>query len=195
MHMETTSKDFFLIASSLLMHIPLIILCLFAVGVVTARRNSGECSSAPCRKHLGVYYVTISSCESNATLNAVITYHADGTVAAIESTQDGNLSATPVKPPYSSVNGVWKCDGPNKMETNGLLFIYRAPGFPGALAESKGKVKFDGKGCVSSTLDLILYDLASTKNKDRSEWVKLAGPLQYKGEGYKLYDICDVCRS
>ena len=170
------------------MHMQLAILCLFAVGVVTATGNDGGLSSVPCRQHLGVYHVTISY-GPNVTSYAVITYHADGTATGIDSAADGNPSSTPPGLPYSSSSGVWKCDGPNKIEGAGIFFVYRVPGFPGALAEGKGDAKFDGKGGFSGTTSITLYDLASTKKKNRSKWVKIAGPSEFKGQGYKLYDI------
>lgn len=170
----------------------LVILCLFTVSVVTTLKNGGGCVSGPCRKHLGVYHVTFTQWR-NLTSYAVITYHADGTLSGINSAADGNPLATPAKSPFSSYKGVWKCDGANKMKGSTLFFVYRTPDSPGALAGGDGEAKFDGKGCFSGAINTALYDLASTKDKDRSKWVKIVGPTEYKMEGYKLYDVCDEC--
>lgn len=164
------------------------ILCLLAVGVVTAIRSVDGLLFAPCQRHLGVYHV-ITSQGPNVTSYAVMTYHADGTTTSADSAANGNPLSTPAGPSYSSSSGVWKCDGPNKIKGTGIFFLYRTPGFSGALAEGKGEAKFDGKGGVSSATIINFYDLSSTKNQNRSKWVKISGPLEFKGEGYKLYDI------
>lgn len=174
------------------MHLQLAIVCLFAVGAVTAVRNAGGCASAPCRKHVGIYHITLSFA-LNSTSYVVITFHPDGTITAIDSSADGNLSATPPEIPNSAFSGAWKCLGADEIKMNTLVFFYRAENFPGAFAPGNGKATFDGKGGISGTIFMTPYDLDSTKNKDRSKWIKIGGTSKFKGEGYKLYDVCDEC--
>jgi hypothetical protein len=166
----------------------LAILCLCAVAVVVTTRNADGYLSATCRQHLGVYHVTVTYAP-NVTSSQIATYHPDGTYNAIDSVANGNPSATSVMPPYSSLSGVWQCDGANVIKVDVLLFLYQVQGFPGALAANTVKSNFDGNGHISGTINTTLYDVASTKNQDRLKWIIIEGPFQYSVQGYKLFNL------
>ena len=102
-----------------LMHIQLAIIYLVAVISIVATENLGGCFVEPCRQHLGVYYFVIALAP-NLTSYEVATFHADGTFNTINSLADGNkFSSTPPFAAYSNVNGVWECDGRNRITVAG----------------------------------------------------------------------------
>lgn len=172
------------------MHIQLAVLYLLATSVVVASEGVDGCLFEPCQRHLGVYYFVIALAP-NLTSYEVATLHKDGTFNTINSLASGDsLSPTPSFGPFSNVNGVWVCDGPNRINVTGSGFFYPTPIIPRNLSKGGYWLQFDGKGRVSGTGSLVNYNLASTANQDQSKWIKIFEPPAFTLEGYRLFNRC-----
>jgi hypothetical protein len=172
------------------MYIQFTVFCLFAMAVVATADKLGGCLFEPCRQHLGVYYLVITL-TPNLTLYEVVTFHSDGTFNTIDSLADGNLfSSTPPFGAYSNLNGIWECNGRNKITANVLEFNYPTQQIPRYVSTALYNFVFDGNDRVTGTVANNDYNLASTQNPDHSKWIKLAGPFQYNFQGYKLFKRC-----
>ena len=170
------------------MHMQFIVLCLLSMSVVAGTGNVGDCSYAPCQQCLGVYYIILTN-PSNLTIYEVFTFHADGTFNGISSLSSGDPSLNPPFPPYSNFDGIWKCDGHDRVVVNVFLFFYPTAVSPRSLTNGIHKLQFKSNNRVSGTLHAITYDLASTKNSNLSKWVPI-GTSDFNIEGYKLFDRC-----
>ena len=170
------------------MQMQLAVLCLLGMSAVVATKNIGGCSLELCRRNLGVYYLPISL-PQNPTEYDVVTFHEDGAFNVISSLANGN--ATAQIPAFSNTNGVWTCDGPNKITVNSFVFIYPIGQTPRSLGKVVFKLVFNQNGRVSGEASFTVYDLKSTENQDQSQWIPLVGPTRYNVQGYKLFNTCD----
>ena len=180
------------------MHTQLAVFCVLAVSMVLANggadssdsSDGGDCSSGPCRRHLGVYYLA-ESITPNVTSYQVATLHADGTFNAIDSLADGT-DFPPSSPfgSFSNNDGVWTCDGRDSIKVNSLFFLYPTSQSPRSLARGEYKLNFGQNGLVTGKAYFTVYDLKSTTNPNQSQWTKLLGPIEYSVTGYKLFNTC-----
>lgn len=176
------------------MHTKVAIFCLLAVSMVWAGGDDDDdddCSSGPCRRNLGVYYL-IEKITPNVTSYQVATFYADGTFTAFASIANG-IGSPPVSPfgAFSNNDGVWKCDGRNSIKVNSLLFLYPTSQSPRSLGRGEYKLNFDQNGLVTGKAYFTVYDLQSTTNPNQSQWTKLFGPIEYSVTGYKLFNTCN----
>ena len=166
------------------MHMQLAILFLASMSMVLATGERGGCSLESCRQNLGVYYLPTETPGEYY----MMTFHGDGTITVISSVANGDPSTQ--LPPSSNDNGVWTCDGPNKITVNTVRFLYSTGQTPGSVAKASSKLKFNVNGRFSGDASIILYDLKSTENQNQSQWIPVGGPYQHTVSGYKLFSAC-----
>ena len=172
------------------MYMRLAVFCLLAMSMVMARENAGDCCSASCRRHVGVYHLNITLTPDLSTI-LIMTLNADGTMDNMDSLADSEKSVPPiVLGANSHVKGVWKCDGRNRIEATGVIIFYPSPNLPRNLARVVYNLHLNKNDGVSGTVTLTNYDLASTNNRDVSKWQIILGPAVLNLVGYKLFDGC-----
>ena len=144
-------------------------------------------SSIKCQDHLGVYYLVITL-SPNLTVYEVATFRSDNSFNTIDSLADGNrFSSDRSFGAYSNLNGAWQCNGSDSIIANTLNFNYPTELIPRYLSTAVFALRFAANSDVTGTVAYEDYDLASTRNSDRSKWLKFAGPFQFDVQGYRLF--------
>ena len=160
---------------------------LFVSVVIASNEDFEVNSSGRCRKYVGVYYLSINL-RPNLTLYEVATFNSDETFDTIDSLADGNsFSSTPPFGSYSNLKGIWKCQGRNEIEVNTFNFNYPTSIIPRYVSTAIFYFQFNEDDQVLGNVSYINYNLISTANQNRSQWIKLSGPFQFYLQGYKLF--------
>ena len=173
----------------MIMYSQLTVLCLLAINAIVTSEAVSSSLSGQCQRYAGVYYLNGTASATGTKEYEVATLFADGTFNIMNSIADG--SVTPFSPAFSNGNGMWKCNGRDRVTATAFIFIYPNEVFPRNLAKAVYSFQFDRNGRISGTGDVIFYDLTSTENPDQSQWVEILSPITGVLDGYNLFSEYD----
>ncbi|MEH1783620.1 MAG: hypothetical protein V7L26_31960 [Nostoc sp.] len=117
-----------------------------------------------CRKLVtGTYLTTLSTSTNFGRVRGIITFNRDGNFVTTASIQSG----VPNIPPFSNVQGSWKCTSSKEVTATGLDFNYSTATVPGSITRSDFRATFAPKdGIVQATATLRSFDLNANPLKD-----------------------------
>lgn len=143
-----------------------VLLALTITDFVSLRKVKAESivkseSTIDCRKLVtGTYLTTISA--SFGSFRGITTFTRDGNFVSTASIQNGVSNI----PPFSDVQGSWKCTSNREIIATGLDFNYSTATVPSSITRNDFRATFDPTGIVKATATLRLFDLNANPLKD-----------------------------